>query len=452
MPAHLRHDNHNFACTQQSGKSASGLKVIRYASKIVLQTTIKDEDPSQIYPPRLIIEYADIESKEFLDQSRRQSTTNTAHDPTVAFKIEFTMKTTRFWASIKVVLGFVSALTVVIWMLRLHNWQTRNIRIPVDAQDSFNVMLFIVHAIMLACHTCVIVFTPFLFGICAYWYVTLFETKFMTWFIRILFTLAPVNSFTLTRFIFFKLQDTVFMMLPSDDEFYIFGNEYFFFECLIKILFWAQSIYMTYIIYKQCHTDIFFIDWEHPKRCDISMWRMVMIVNEWNRLQILRKTSVEFSLCSLAFFLISRNMYNNATSQPDLSDDSDGMINIALRFANNIFLWFFVLTVQWLWRFIFYDRYYLEQKSQRFIDLSTIANISLFIMNEPYHGFYLHCRSPYNKFGDCSMEELCEQMKKEALGFTAGRGLDAPGSPAGCQTFQIFVSSVFREQLNKVRG
>lgn len=31
----------------------------------------------------------------------------------------------------------------------------------------------------------------------------------------------------------------------------------------------------------------------------------------------------------------------------------------------------------------------------RFVDLATMAKVSVLILDEKYHGWYLHCRSPY---------------------------------------------------------
>lgn len=44
------------------------------------------------------------------------------------------------------------------------------------------------------------------------------------------------------RFIFFKLQDAVFVLLPTDGEIYGFLDEYLFFDTFIHLLFWGQSV------------------------------------------------------------------------------------------------------------------------------------------------------------------------------------------------------------------
>lgn len=174
-----------------------------------------------------------------------------------------------------------------------------------------------------------------------------------------------------------------------------------------------------------------------------------MVANEWNEMQTRRKTSLEFSLFWIGFFLIGLNLKNNATMQPDIKNLSDGQISPVLRFCATTW-WFFVAwALQWIWHFIFYERYYREPRSQIFIDLCTMAKVSVFVMDEPYHGYYLHCRSPY-EYADGSMTQLAEQLKKEESGLTTDRGLDAPGAPRDCQTFELFTSPTFRGKFDKV--
>ena len=171
--------------------------------------------------------------------------------------------------------------------------------------------------------------------------------------------------------------------------------------------------------------------------------------NEWNRMQARRKTSIEFNIIIVGFLLIGLKLNSNAQFHPSFGESPYGYDNIALRFANTVFLWTLTELGQWLWRFLFYERYCTEPLSQRFIDLCTVAKISVFLLDEPQHGYYLHCRSPY-EHADCSMQELIHQLEREASGLTTDRGLDAPGCPPDAQSFEIFVSSVFRRQIDKV--
>ena len=241
--------------------------------------------------------------------------------------------------------------------------------------------------------------------------------------------------------------------MPTENTLNGTMNEYDFFYALFHALFWAHTIYIAYKIYKQSTVDIFFVDWEKPKNKheEVSAWRVIMIANHWNELQSKRKTSIEYSLFWMSFFLIGLKLKNLATTQPHLRDLSDGPINIVLQFANTTALWCFVSLGQWIWRFVLYERYLIEPHSQKFVDLCTVAKVSLFIFDEPYHGYYLHCRSPH-ELADCSMFTLQQQLKQEENGFATSRGLDDVCIPADCQTFELHITPVFRRHLSKVRS
>lgn len=226
------------------------------------------------------------------------------------------------------------------------------------------------------------------------------------------------------------------MMLPPDNE-----HEYLFYTVFINCLCWGQTLYVFYIIYKQCQIDIFFVDWEKPRSIsnDIPIWRTVLVVNEFDTMQFSRKSSIEINLLLLTLIM---------GFMSDQSSDSPENKNVVIGFANNCFLWLLVSTFQRLIRFIWYDRYCSEPLGQRFIDLCTLAKISTFIMDERYHGFYLHCRSPY-EFADCGMEKLCYDLERESVDTKQNRGLDSPGCPLDCQTFELFTSEVFQKQFRK---
>jgi len=398
--------------------------IIKYATKIILRTQIQEDKTDKIYPPTLTIEYGEKKPSEFSDAIAVDDddigAASSSPIATVMFKVEYTMNTVDFWYNATILIGFLTAVAGMIWMIRVRNWQNRTSKIGAGDLDQVG-MIYMVHVIMLMCHSFVVVFFPFTFCMCAYW------------------------------FVFFKLQDTVFILMPADDEFLVEDNEYYYYIAIFHALFWTQTIYLLYKIYQQCNTDIFLVDWEKSKspKQDVSVWRTLMVANEWNEMQTQRKTSIEFSLFWIGFFLIGLDLQNNATSQPNIDDVSDGYINPVLRFCNITWWFFLTAAVQWIWQFAFYERYYKEPRGQVFIDLCTIAKVSVFIMDEPYHGFYLHCRSPY-EFADGSMMQLTEQLKKEESGLTTDRGLDAPGAPRDCQAFELFTSPMFRGKFNKV--
>ena len=131
------------------------------------------------------------------------------------------------------------------------------------------------------------------------------------------------------------------MLLPPESEFYASQEEYLFFDIFISALFCCQTLYISYIIYVQCNVDIFLIDWEKSQGdfIDVSMWRTVMIANEWNDLQSSRKLAIEFHLIFLCLLEIGLGLHNVSTTQPHFSTAAQlSPINPVLNFANSFFL------------------------------------------------------------------------------------------------------------------
>ena len=126
---------------------------------------------------------------------------------------------------------------------------------------------------------------------------------------------------------------------------------------------------------------------------------------------------------------------NVATAVPDLEDRNDGHHNIALRFANTTW-WFLILAFgQWLFNFYFWERYVSEPRAQAFVDLMTVAKISIFIIDAEYHGYYLHGDAPY-AHADETMNALSRHLLNEANSEVIGRGLEYDTAP-DLQTFQL---------------
>jgi Meckelin (Transmembrane protein 67) len=64
-------------------------------------------------------------------------------------------------------------------------------------------------------------------------------------------------------------------------------------------------------------------------------------------------------------------------------------------------------------------------------------------MDEPFHGWYLHCRSPYPR-ADVPMAEMAQQLDREGSGLTTDRGLE--GCPPDVQAFELFVTATWRRR------
>lgn len=396
--------------------------VMQFADHISLEVSIRSDDSQYIYSPVLTISYSESVIASW----------GASYETTAEYTVEgsYTMETGEVMAHF---LGGFIATVVVIGLLfinRWFNWQRRTLRpyaIGIELTPTFLSFDDIVEVLSMAMHSVVQVGFP---------------------------------AFVLTTFycfVFYKMQDTVAYMLPPMYDVYNGQSSYFYFVLSLHVLALFQTAYMVRVVYKQTNADLFFLDWEpvstsrgkNAAEKKVSVWRTILVANEWNELTAARRTDIRFTLFWILFFLLGLNLEYNATQQPDLDDKTPGQLNIVLRFANTTWWWFVMSFFQWAWKFLIYERYISEPPEQVFVDLCTVAKISMLLLDEPYHGFYLHCRSPH-QFADGSMEELVEMLHKEEAGLTVDRSMD--GAPPDVQSFELYVTVEWRKKFNKLYG
>lgn len=136
-----------------------------------------------------------------------------------------------------------------------------------------------------------------------------------------------------------------------------------------------------------------------------------------------------------------------ATPVVGLDQLAEGHHNIVLRFANTTW-WFFVAAGgQWFWNYFIWERYFDEPQAQAFLDLMTVAKISIFISDSAYHGWYLHGDAPY-AHSDDTMNALSRHLLNEQMSRSIGRGLEA--EHPDLQTFQMWLTPAFRAAWHAV--
>lgn len=399
-----------------SGNTFATPQIIRYASSITLEVGLQDASSRYIYPPIITINYDTSQPAQW---SLHQNVTYT-------FESRYSMNMNGFNTTLK---GFFIAAIVfmgLLWLLRYFNWNGRHIRTVTAGAVSPEVSPLnpkvLIQFVVLVMHSWVMMFFPF--------------TLLIAWYF----------------FVFFKIQKTPSLMLPPMDRIYFSTSPYFAFTVMLHVLSFFQLVYVLMLIYKQCNADIAFIDWEPAKaRGDgsskVSVWRTILAANEWTEMQTMRKTDIRFTLIWMLFFLYGLNLQYNATQQPDLNNRQQGQLNVILRFANTTFWWFVLSYTQYIWKYLIYERYITEPPQQKFIDFCTLAKVSVLVLYEKYHGFYLHCRSPH-QYADGTMTELVAMLHKEEAGLTVDRSLE--GAPPDVQSFQIFMSGEWRAAFDKI--
>ena len=87
--------------------------------------------------------------------------------------------------------------------------------------------------------------------------------------------------------------------------------------------------------------------------------------------------------------------------------------NYVLKFFLSAFLFLCIMAAQYLVELV--NSYFNSLKFQEFIDLCAVSNISLLVMDEQFHGYYIHGKAPWGR-SDLLMRELKENVDREGEG------------------------------------
>ena len=309
-----------------SGSGSGQPKVMRYASQISLEVSQRVMNARKIYPPVLTIQYTEVYPPTKLSKA-----------VLVPYQIQgrYTMNLSAFFRTL---FGFFIAgvvITGLLFLLRYTNWNTRNARslsttVSSTSLGGINTSVLIEMSILLL-HSWVLVFFPFTVLVC--WY----------------------------GFVFFKLQSYPAVLLPPMDALYSPSSPYYPFTVMLHVLTFFQLAYVCFLVKRQANSDIFFLDWEPSKsragdkKGNVSVWRTILVANEYAEMQTLRKTDIKFTLFFIVLVLIGQKLEYNSTQQPDVTNLTQGPQNVILRFAETTFWWLVFSAAQYLWKYFIYE-------------------------------------------------------------------------------------------------
>ena len=219
-------------------------------------------------------------------------------------------------------------------------------------------------------------------------------------------------------------------------------------------------------VYKQVSFDIFFIDWEKDQdvenigaikssidkryRKHRSAWRMIHVVNQFNELQKKRIFHLYFGFCWIILLYYRCNWYRREQQIPADKLVDEAPVNFVLRnFIASIIVLASCSIELVLSRLL---KIWIPLKKQEFMDLCSVSNISVFILDELLHGYYIHGKSPNGK-ADVNYDELFKNydelfnfLSLEGGGTMASRGLenDNVNDHEQNQTYEMFLSNSMR--------
>eukprot|EP00939_MAST-03C_sp_MAST-3C-sp1_P000330 g330.t1 len=424
----------------QDGSSAP--TIVKYLSYVLVEIRVYDDDDgnTKMYPPLISVRYRDVQ----LPLAEGSEMRNVEVHVTWS-KDESTLQTT--WHAAKTIFGFSVFFWVFYGACKMIN---EDRRLPFHSSELSKFVRMIWHAIA-ATARCGL---PIL---CAF---TWFYLFFFKWAADFHSLPLPWDWRRNTEFLAYPQQCFVGMM------------------CAVTL---GAYLRVGEIIYTQCRcTDVFFVDWEKSRYMDsrssrsaamtkgetkrnggerrrwpISVWRTISIAKEWANLQTARRTNFELTLVSMLFLFIGCDVQRYATSVPELHGSGSGYEHPYLVFANISFWWFFVVLVQRLLRFLVFERFFVENRSIRFMSLCSLSKISLLVLDEQFHGYYIHGRSSH-PYADVSMVALTTGMKAEANGEVAGRGLTvnteggSSSAVSKSRSFEFFASESWREHFDSI--
>ncbi|XP_035737901.1 meckelin-like isoform X1 [Vespa mandarinia] len=201
-----------------------------------------------------------------------------------------------------------------------------------------------------------------------------------------------------------------------------------------------EELQVTYSISKSS------IQEENNTQLSVSIWRTYLVANEWLKLLTKRKINISLQIIStlLVLEVIGVKYWSLAIPEITFNKYTDVRINFSLQYAVCAIVYITIYFIQYLTSIIFYERF-IKDQMQQFIDLCSIANISVFILEYNYYGFYIHGRSVHG-FSDTDLFTLINNLKNEENQLCAHRGL-VPGTIE--QNFIISVTQTFRTFYEK---
>eukprot|EP00357_Protocruzia_adherens_P001519 CAMPEP_0115006268 /NCGR_PEP_ID=MMETSP0216-20121206/20393_1 /TAXON_ID=223996 /ORGANISM="Protocruzia adherens, Strain Boccale" /LENGTH=912 /DNA_ID=CAMNT_0002372807 /DNA_START=188 /DNA_END=2923 /DNA_ORIENTATION=- len=390
-----------------SGKEslAGNPTIIRYARSITLRVPLQGTDDARLFLPLLVIDF----------REKLSANIGTGY---AEFLAEYTLDADGFMSTALVIVILLSCYAAVWGFFKIYVWGRIN---PENYDPNSYFKNWIANAVLTMMQTWSHLMFWCLFLMSAYW------------------------------FIAFKLQQEAFVLLPPLEE---WDDHYGHFDGLFGVILAFHTITVIAIIYRQGHADIFFVDWERPKRVQVqgelmdkvSVWRTLFVANEFDEMQTFRYVHVGFTLLLVLLVLEGFGLDNLAYARPDTSLDT-------VKAPKNYVIQYFLSTCVYV-TFGFLQivvpqliARWIPTSLNTFNDLCQVANISVFVFDTPLHGYYIH------GFAQSGQAEGDAEDLKNAL-----EGVTGANRHTGLQlqkvdeleVYEVFASLDFRSRFDNL--
>ena len=240
-------------------------------------------------------------------------------------------------------------------------------------------------------------------------------------------------------FIQFKLQENAFLLLPELGQ----ASEHIYvaFYVVLGVVMLFRVLAVLLRIIEQASCDVYCIDFETPnfETKTVNAWRHVFITNEFNELQTsFRYINPETTFIWFIFMWTGFGWENLSQSDPVFTIENNPLQgqNPMLKFFTVSLLFICIGGAQFI--YINLKTCVCGAEINSFVDLCTIANISMVILKEHLYGYYLHAKAPWHA-SDIPLEVLQRELQKEKDGEHGKRALKAaPMGTPGSEAIQSF--------------
>ena len=382
-----------------------------YAKKVKLVVVTRAEEKEE----KILLPYFEVEYAKEEDRNKKYVK--------YTFISEYKSDISKFIEAMEIILIIICVIVFLLVIYRAYVWIKMN---PSELIESNYILLLVFEFFYKLFKYTGKFFFWYTFGISAYWY------------------------------LLYKLQFRIYYLMPPLDD-----ASYTYFKIIFYLGFCSYIMYMLIRIYKQVSFDIFFIDWETEKNMamnDIkssldekvkykkyrSAWRMIHVVNQFNELQKTRIFHLYFAFTwVILLYFCQTQWYKKEHQVPRDAMVDKSPVNFILRnFIVGIIILSSVAIELCLARLL---QIWIPLKKQEFMDLCSVSNISVFILDGLLHGYYIHGLSPIGK-ADVNYDELFKFLQVEGAGSMRNRGLENDNDEDHCknQSYEMFISNAMR--------
>lgn len=401
---------------------------IRWLASIKFVVELDTSKSDSIYIPYVELEY-NSKAKTFIPDSTQAE---------VSFAAEYRMDPTDFWTVAWIFFGIANGLVIVITIFKVVVWARKH---PSELMGS-------VYSFYLAYRIG--------FSFCEVW------SAMMFWF---LFAVAA------SWYFFFKLETAPYLLLPIDE-----GTNHLPFAIIFGLVTALKIILISIKVFQQARTKFYVLDREKNmnrvldiirgnipratsyedsdkdiidkysfEKEEPKAWRSVFVMNELNELCMTKVIHVEVVLVWTAFLMYGQGWQYAAEYDPQVEtiDSRSPKSYVLMYFLFTLVIMTTGVTV-YLIRYLF--AFFFPLAYMEFVDLCAVANVSLFIFDEKFHGYYIHGASPSNT-SDVTLDALKMSLDQEGVNQGTNRGLVANNN---LQCYEFFIPYVEKKNFDEV--